>query len=76
MVAILGELLQLYAEGRDYFTLENFYDSLAFIFAIVCQYYYWNLGENDTGYFIPATDCNFEVFVLPMFLLLNFTMIF
>ena len=38
---------------------------------MICQYYYWkSLGSSETGYFIPDPDSNFEVFLLPMFLLL------
>ena len=65
----------MYAEGKKYLGYQNFSDCLALSFALICQYYYWNTGNIETGYFIPAEDSYYEVFMLPMFLLMYLNLI-
>ena len=65
------------AEGKSYFeSFANVTDVIAYVLVIICQYYFWRTGDNQHNYFIPDQDSYFEVFLLPMMLMLHLTLIF
>ena len=65
----------MYTEGKDYLGWTNFADILALILVLICQYFYWNTGSHETGYFVPDSDSYFETFFLPMFMIIYLDLI-
>ena len=73
---VIKEIVQIRTEGRDYIRdFENVGDFIACILVSVCQFYYFFTGKRVNGYFIPENDSNFEVFLLPMILVLHLNLI-
>ena len=76
VILVLKLILQIMVEGKAYFeSFGNVIDVVAYILVIRCQVYYWT-GNRQYGNFIPEEDSYFEVFLLPMILMLHLILIF